>query len=89
MAMCGRASQYAEYSEIERRFRLIPGRQPVGYLHWNAAPRMSLLTVRYDDAVGGGVAECMRWGLVPGWAKDVGIGDKAIGSIRVKSVQQS
>jgi len=80
--MCGRASQYSEFSEIEKRFRLAPGTpQPPGFMkHWNAAPRMSLLTVRHDDVGGGRVAEAMRWGLVPSWSKDVGIGDKAINS---------
>ena len=77
--MCGRASQYSEFSEIEKRFRLTPGRRPNVYTpHWNAAPRMDLLVVRHDDVGGGRVADCMRWGLVPSWSKDAGIGDKAI-----------
>ena len=47
MAMCGRASQYSEFSEVEKRFRLMPGRRPPDYLpHWNAVPRMNLLVAR-------------------------------------------
>ena len=74
--MCGRASQYAELSEIEKRFGLLPtGPRPPSPARYNAAPRQSLLVVRHDLAAGGRVAEPMRWGLVPSWAKDIKIGD--------------
>ncbi len=85
--MCGRAAQ-GEFSEIEKRFHLKPGGPPAGFrAHWNAAPRMDLLTIRYDAAVGGRVAGLTRWGLVPGWATDAKVGDRAVNA-RAEGVEE-
>ena len=76
--MCGRAAQ-DEFGEIEKRFNLKAGGQPPGFVpHYNVAPRMSLLTVRNDVASGERVASLMRWGLVPAWATEAKVGDRAI-----------
>ena len=77
--MCGRASQYAEFGEIERQFGpLVPRPTPNHPARYNAAPRQSLLVVRRDQEAGGRVVEPMRWGLIPTWAKEAKLGDRAI-----------
>lgn len=77
--MCGRASQYGEFSEIERRFgpfvRRAVGDTPARY---NAAPRQNLLVVRQDQDAGGRVVEAMRWGLIPAWAKTAKLGNRSV-----------
>ena len=42
---------------------------------WNVAPQ-SAVPVVYETKAGERVAELMRWGLVPNWAKDLTIGAK-------------
>ncbi len=75
--MCGRASQYGGFSEIKLRFGLVSGvSAPNVPSCYNAAPRQNLLVVRQD--VGRRIAEPMRWGLIPAWAKDPKLGDRAI-----------
>ena len=77
--MCGRASQYAEFRAIERQFGpLVPRATPKQQARYNAAPRQSLLVVRQDQEAGGRVVEAMRWGLIPTWAKEAKLGDRAI-----------
>jgi len=77
--MCGRASQYAEFSDIERRFGpLVTRAKPDAPARYNAAPRQSLLVVRRNRSDGLRVVEAMRWGLIPSWAKDAKIGDRSI-----------
>lgn len=43
---------------------------------WNVAPRAEVLTV--DDKDGSRRLRPMRWGLVPAWASDPGVGDRMI-----------
>ncbi len=43
--------------------------------NWNVAPQ-SLVPVVYQTRDGDRVAEAMRWGLVPHWARDTTIGNK-------------
>ena len=43
--------------------------------HWNVAPTANVPVV-YESKAGQRVAEMMRWGLVPHWAKDSAIGAK-------------
>jgi putative SOS response-associated peptidase YedK len=42
---------------------------------WNVAPQ-SAVPVIYETKEGERIAELMRWGLVPHWAKDASIGNK-------------
>ena len=77
--MCGRASQYAEFRDIERQFGPRVGKPTRNHpARYNAAPRQSLLVVRHDQDAGGRVVEPMRWGLIPTWAKEAKLGDRAI-----------
>ena len=43
---------------------------------FNISPTQDVLTVRWED--GRNVGEYMRWGLIPSWAKDMSIGNRAI-----------
>jgi putative SOS response-associated peptidase YedK len=42
---------------------------------WNVAPQ-SAVPVVYETKAGQRVAELMRWGLIPSWAKDTSLGNK-------------
>ncbi len=77
--MCGRAAQHSDIDQIARQFGLVPSApRPASTSRWNAGPRQSLVTIKYDVTADGPVAEVMRWGLIPSWATDAAIGDKAI-----------
>ena len=77
--MCGRASQHSDPTEIEHRFRLPPNAPRINLppARWNAAPRQELAIVR-RDAAARCIVDIARWRLVPPWAKDISIGDRAI-----------
>lgn len=45
---------------------------------YNIAPSQQVLTVRVAPDSGRREPTTMRWGLVPAWAKDVGVGNKLI-----------
>ena len=72
--MCGRAHLSDDYSELKIRLRFdaaapAPNLQP----SWNIAPTDKMLVATYTQD-GKRVAETMRWGIIPRWAKDVKVG---------------
>jgi putative SOS response-associated peptidase YedK len=72
--MCGRVRLSNDYSEIKIRLRFdatapAPNIPP----SWNVPPTGDLLVATYT-ADGRRVSESMRWGLIPGWAKDLTVG---------------
>lgn len=73
--MCGRYSLISDLSELQLRFDF---ENPLTdyALRYNIAPTQFVLTVRPED--GRNVAENMRWGLIPSWAKDMSISNRAI-----------
>ena len=73
--MCGRYSLISDISELQSRFDI---ENPVNdYVpRFNIAPTQNVLTVQSDE--GFNVAYPMRWGLIPSWAKDKSIGNRAI-----------
>lgn len=72
--MCGRFSNTSDPSEIVERFA---ARLPEGVRQrYNVAPAQSVLTVRRAEDER--VADLMRWGLVPHWAKDPSVSYKMI-----------
>ena len=73
--MCGRYSLISDISALQVRFDFDT---PVTEhrSRYNIAPTQNVLTVRAGD--GRNVAEHMRWGLIPSWAKDMSIGNRAI-----------
>ena len=64
--MCGRFTLSASPEVIERAFGL--DETPQLAPRFNIAPDQAILTLRRED--GSRLAEMMRWGLVPSWAKD-------------------
>ena len=73
--MCGRYSLISDLTALQSRFDF---ETPVNdhAPRFNIAPTQSVLAVRWED--GHNVAEHMRWGLIPSWAKDMSIGNRAI-----------
>jgi len=71
--MCGRFAlnekplRFAEHFKLKGEIELTPA--------WNIAPSLKIATIT-DDAEGERHLNRMRWGLIPGWAKDASIGNK-------------
>lgn len=74
-SMCGRYLLRSKGEDIGRAFGaridldLVP--------RYNVAPSLMLPVVRADEE-GARRADLLRWGLVPGWAKDLSIGNKLV-----------
>lgn len=87
--MCGRYSITTDPEALRRLFRidvflnLIP--------RWNVAPTQEVPVIRNGDPKAGEPSgrqlHVMRWGLVPSWAKDIGIGAKLINA-RAETVNE-
>ena len=81
--MCGRFTLIA-WDEIERRFLPIGSGMEIicersadaGPERYNIAPTQDVITITNDGEAN--VAQFMRWGLVPSWAKDISIGSRMI-----------
>lgn len=73
--MCGRFSLISDLSELQLRFDF---ENPLtDYVpRFNISPTQDVLTVHWED--GHNVGKYMRWGLIPSWAKDKSIGNRAI-----------
>lgn len=72
--MCGRFTLFLDAETLKEDFGLVS--VPVDYTpRYNVAPSTPLLAVM-DPAQR--VAEWLRWGLVPSWAKDPAIGNRLI-----------
>ena len=71
--MCGRYTIIAKAEEIEKRFKI---EVPETYTsNFNAAPTQILPVITNQRPEG---LSFFKWGLIPGWAKDPGIGAKLI-----------
>ena len=73
--MCGRFALYTPQEAVVRLFRLDDA-APLSP-RYNIAPTQPVLAVRADEPAGR-EARMLRWGLVPFWAKDTGIGSRMI-----------
>lgn len=71
--MCGRYVVAYDPETLVSGFSVL--RVPVFPKRWNVAPQ-SEVPVVYETRTGERVAELMRWGLVPSWAKDAAVGNK-------------
>lgn len=73
--MCGRYAFYAPRELIERTFGVVleEDLEP----RYNIAPTQLVPVVR-EDRTGARVLRMQRWGLVPHWARDIGIGARMI-----------
>lgn len=74
--MCGRYSLTTPTEAMRQvlLFDNLPNLEP----RYNIAPTQSAPVVRLDQAAGGRVLSLLRWGLVPSWAKEIGIGARMI-----------
>jgi len=71
--MCGRYVVAYDPETLVSGFSVV--RVPVFPKRWNVAPQ-SAVPVVYETKEGERVAELMRWGLLPHWAKDPALGHK-------------
>ena len=75
--MCGRFTQRFSWREVHSFLRLgIPGPALNLRSRYNLAPSQNAAVVREED--GERRLSMLRWGLIPGWAKDPNIGHKLI-----------
>lgn len=72
--MCGRFAQRSPAKKVGKQFKV--REVPPLAERYNVAPAQALLAVR--EGSGGREAAFLKWGLVPRWAKDPGIGNKLI-----------
>ena len=71
--MCGRYVLYGPHSRLREYFDL---RDCAAWVaRYNIAPQSEILVVR-DRPGFGRVGQLVRWGLIPRWARDAGIGAK-------------
>ena len=71
--MCGRYVVAYDPETLVSGFSVL--RVPVFPKRWNVTPQ-SEVPVVYETREGERVAELMRWGLIPAWAKDPALGNK-------------
>jgi putative SOS response-associated peptidase YedK len=72
--MCGRFAQKSSAKKVSKQFKV--EEVPPLVERFNVAPMQSVLAVR--EASDGREAAFLKWGLVPRWAKDPGIGNRLI-----------
>ena len=76
--MCGRFTQQLTEGELGTLYGPTQPTLPLGLPpRYNGAPTQDFATCRLDET-GRRVVTRLRWGLVPFWAKDVGIGTRLI-----------
>ena len=76
--MCGRFTQQLSEDEMRNLFGLTQPTLPLDLPpRYNGAPTQDFAACRLDE-MGRRVVTRLRWGLVPSWAKDVGIGARLI-----------
>ena len=71
--MCGRYSLHSHPEVVALQFKL--GSVPEFEPRYNICPSAEILVVR-DHPARGRACDHYRWGLIPGWAKDPGIGNR-------------
>jgi putative SOS response-associated peptidase YedK len=81
--MCGRYSLHSHPSVVALQFGV--GQVPDFAPRYNIAPGTDVLVVRETPA--GRVAEFVRWGLIPAWAKDPDIG-RRLNNARLETAHQ-
>ena len=74
--MCGRFTLATPAQEVAEHFGL--GEVPALSPRYNIAPAQSIAVVRRSESDEVPLLEFRRWGLIPSWAKDPGIGSRMI-----------
>ena len=75
--MCGRFALNVSAEDLSRLFGIAPEGVPDLGPRFNIAPTQPVLAIR-QPAEGPRAADLLRWGLVPGWARDPGMGSRMI-----------
>ncbi len=76
--MCGRFTLLRTWAELVRLYRIAETAPPPNWpARYNVTPTQAVAVVHAGEA-GGRRLSAMRWGLVPAWAKDLGIGARMI-----------
>jgi putative SOS response-associated peptidase YedK len=73
--MCGRFVQYTLFPLLEKEFNLRSGADVPLRQSWNIAPTQDVPIVVNTE---GNQLMLSRWGLIPHWSKDAGIGNRMI-----------
>jgi putative SOS response-associated peptidase YedK len=77
-SMCGRYTNRFTWSQLHTLMRLTtPAPGDLLPMRYNIAPTQTAPVVR-QDAQGNRTADMLRWGLIPFWADDPGIGPRLI-----------
>jgi putative SOS response-associated peptidase YedK len=74
--MCGRYVSKANRKDVEQEFDLALGPEQHLQVRYNIAPTQIIPVIL--ESKGQRIIEQLRWGLIPGWAKDETIGAKLI-----------
>jgi putative SOS response-associated peptidase YedK len=83
--MCGRFTQLFSWQELYELYNLSNALAPNLEPSWNIAPTQNAgVLVREEHGL---AYQAMRWGLVPMWAKDLSIGNRAINA-RIESAAE-
>ena len=78
--MCGRYRLTAKERWLSDYFNLDP--EDVDWVaRWNVAPTQEVATIRQDRKEPKRQFALMRWGLIPYWAKDASVGNKAVNAV--------
>jgi putative SOS response-associated peptidase YedK len=83
--MCGRIALTPKLEKIIEQFGVTAVNLDDLVPSYNVAPSKLVSIITYAEKVQKRQIELMKWGLVPGWAKDPKIGSKTI-NFRAESV---
>jgi putative SOS response-associated peptidase YedK len=75
--MCGRFTLHSSPRDIADLFGIDPAQLPELTPRYNISPTQAVAAVRLDDH-GRRAFATLRWGLIPSWTKDHGIGNSLI-----------
>jgi putative SOS response-associated peptidase YedK len=84
--MCGRYRRTTQQEELARRYGIPIPVQTDLPINWNIAPGQDVLAIRYNGETKRRSLDALRWGLIPGWAKDEKIAYKTINA-RMETVE--
>jgi putative SOS response-associated peptidase YedK len=85
--MCGRFTLTTSVRDLANLFQATEVEVPVAQPHFNIPPTAQVLAVRRLPGHEGRQLLPLRWGLIPAWAKDPGIGNRLINA-RVESAAE-
>ena len=84
--MCGRFTQAMSWKKLHSLYRML-SQTPLNLrARYNGCPTQEFAALR-QDAQGARAVAKLRWGLVPGWAKDVKVGARMINA-RAETVHE-